>query len=485
MNINEIRNAGKGNRMIKKALLFICAMFILCAFTVPGYAAYFSFNAGCDNNLDGWGGGKVQNQLSTDLPVGSVIQYIYAGPDGAIQAPDANGNVTGDDVLLGTATVGSDNVWSGFSNVAGTFYNGYTAAYTAASPKIYVRAWNSTAIGSSSYYGNSALFSPATDANNPPIPNDTGLASFKTSAPFVAVPAFTSITPSSGTVGTTVPVTIVGANTNFVNGTTAVTFTASGVTASNISVTNATTLTCNVVIASGAATGATNVVVTTGAEVVTGTGKFTVNAIGAPTFSTIVPSSGKQGTVVSGATITGANTNFVNGTTTVTFGNPGVTASNISVTNAGTLTCDITITSGAVTGQTNVVVTTGAETVTGTNAFTVNSSGGNNIYETAGGIMMAYPNPFNPNDKAHPLSMLFGVTAGDTVNIYIFDSNGRIIYQDRDSQTNADRIVTWDGISSYGQMVDNGIYLIRVVKDGKLVAKGKKLAKGPLLISLC
>ncbi len=463
-------------------------------------------------------------------------------------------------------------------------------------------------------------------------------------------PSFTSITPSSGYKGDTLTsVAIVGANTNFVNGTTTVSISGSNVTVSNVTVTNSTHLTCDIAIAAGAAAGARDVVVTTGSEVVTGTGSFTVKA---PVFTSISPASEAEGTTTS-VTIVGTGTHFT-GTPTVTFSGTGVTASGISVTDATHLTCNAVIVAVTALTARDVTVTTGSETVTGTGVFTVtsgaptvtsvspssgaspatgitisgtnfngvtgivigstaittytvssatsitgvsipsglaagaydikvtnasgtssvvagdkytvtpgvptvtsvspssgaspntgitisgtnfsgvtgivigstaittytvssatsitgvsipsglaagiydiqvtNSSGqssitagdkytviaggggnGSGIYEGAGGVMMAYPNPFNPLDKANPLKMLFNVATGEAVDIYIFDTNGRVIYQDRNSAINADRTVTWSGDTAYGETVDNGLYLIRVVNNGKLVAKGKIL----------
>ena len=850
MKKNELRRSISRKGVAQKAVFLIFFGLVLCAFAVPSYAAYFSFNAGCDNNLDGFGGGVVRNQSGVVLPVGSVLQYIYAGPDATIQPPNAvSGAVTGDDVLLGTTTVGDDNSWFGFSGTAGCFYNGYGATYTTAGPKIYVRAWNSSAIGSATYYGNSALFDPATDANNPPQPNDTGLATFSTGTTFVTpaditvctparyqgdtntvvnvtgtnthftqgittaqvsgagvtvgtvevtsttavkvyitsittaasgnrditlittseaatgealfvisapslsapvpasgyqgdtnlniavsgtgthfingtttanfganitvnsvtvtsvtaatvnitiaagaatgarnfsmatnlgapgtetvtrtngftvnapslgapsptsgyqgdtnknitvsgtgthfvngtttanfganitvnsvtvtsataatvnitistgaatgarnfsmttgtetvtntggftvnapslsapnptsgyqgdtslniavsgtgthfingtttanfganitvnsvtvtsvtaatvnitiaagaasgarnfsmvtnlgapgtetvtstggftvnVPSFTSVAPTSGYQGDTITgVAIVGTGTHFSAGTTAVSF-GSNVTVSNISIINATHLTCDILIAASAATGARNVVVTTGGETVTGTNVFTVNS---PSFTSVTPTNGDQGATLTGVAIVGTGTHF-GGTTAVDFGS-NITVSNITITDAMHLTCNIVISASAATGARNVAVTTGSETVTGTGVFTVNAtspnSGGSHFYEKAGGIMMAYPNPFNPDDKANPLKMLFNAATGEAVDIYIFDTNGRVIYQNRNSDPlAADRTITWDGETSYGEVVDNGLYLIRIIKDGKLVAKAKIL----------
>jgi hypothetical protein len=139
------------------------------------------------------------------------------------------------------------------------------------------------------------------------------------------------------------------------------------------------------------------------------------------------------------------------------------------------LTCDIIIGASAATGAKDIQVITASipETVTGTGAFTVDDD--RFFYEKAGGIMMAYPNPFDPNDKANPLTMLFNTATGEAVDIYIFDTNARIIYQSRDHQLLADRKAYWDGETSYGDVVENGLYMIRIVKNGKLVAKGKIL----------
>jgi len=90
---------------------------------------------------------------------------------------------------------------------------------------------------------------------------------------------------------------------------------------------------------------------------------------------------------------------------------------------------------------------------------------------------MAYPNPFNPNDRSHPLKMLFSAATGEAVDIYIFDANARIIwqYKGEGEGLGANRTVEWDGKTHWGETVDNGYYMIRVVNDGKMVAKGKIL----------
>jgi len=211
---------------------------------------------------------------------------------------------------------------------------------------------------------------------------------------------------------------------------------------------------------------------------------FTV--AGGPAFSSINPLSGNQGATLIGVQIVGSNTNFVNGTTTVTLGS-GITVSNVSVSDATHLTCNLAISTIATIGFRNVVVTTGGETVTGTNAFSVTSSGGGggisqHRYEKDGGIMDAYPNPFNPLDKANlpgdpkGLQLLFGAdAAGEAIDVYLFDANGRVIWKTANSQPGTDRVSTWEGYNAWGAIADNGYYMVRVAKANKLIAKGKIL----------
>ena len=182
-------------------------------------------------------------------------------------------------------------------------------------------------------------------------------------------PAVQSLSTTSGAQGQSVPnVTITGVFTHFTAGS-LVTFGNPGVTASGITLTDATHLTATLTIAAGAATGASSVTVTTGSEVATGSGLFTVTA-GTPAVQSLSTTSGQQGQSVPGVTITGVFTHFTAGSV-VTFGNPGVTASSITLTDATHLTATLTIAAGAATGASSVTVTTGSEVATGSGLFTV------------------------------------------------------------------------------------------------------------------
>ena len=182
-------------------------------------------------------------------------------------------------------------------------------------------------------------------------------------------PAVQSLSTASGQQGQSVPnVTITGMFTRFTAGS-LVTFGNPGVTASSITLTDATHLTATLTIAAGASTGASSVTVTTGSEVATGSGLFTVTA-GTPAVQSLSTASGQQGQSVPGVTITGMFTHFTAGSV-VTFGNPGVTASGITPIDATHLTATLTIAAGAATGASSVTVTTGSEVATGNGLFTV------------------------------------------------------------------------------------------------------------------
>ena len=179
-----------------------------------------------------------------------------------------------------------------------------------------------------------------------------------------SVPTLTSISPTSGARGTTVPITLTGTN---LNGATAVTTSGGGVACTISGTPTATTVNASCVITAGAGLTTRNVSVTTPVGTATLTGSFTVTG---PTVVAITPTSGTHNTSV-GVTITGSD---LTGTTSVTAG-AGITASNIVVNAAGTqLTATFAITNGAAHTARNVRVVTpnGTTPVNAAVTFTVN-----------------------------------------------------------------------------------------------------------------
>jgi|GEM_PF-764540 len=176
-----------------------------------------------------------------------------------------------------------------------------------------------------------------------------------------------SISPSTGYQGSSVPVTLTG--TNFTAGAT-VGVSGSGITASNVTVVSSTKITASLDIAGNAATGNHNVSVTTAAGT-SGNVLFSVTAAtSTPTLTSISPNSGVQGAAVN-VTLTG--TGFVS-PLTVNSGT-GISVSNVVVVSSTQATATLTIAASAATGARNVSVTTTAGT-SGTTIFTVNAAAG-------------------------------------------------------------------------------------------------------------
>jgi hypothetical protein len=128
-----------------------------------------------------------------------------------------------------------------------------------------------------------------------------------------STPIVSSVSPVSGSAGTTVNVTITGTNTSFTQGTTVVSA-GTGITVQNVTVSSATSLTAQFVIGSGAAAGPVSVVVSTGTEEAVAPNAFTITT--APAAGAIAnwrgngtttnAVSGLNGTLTNGATYASA-----------------------------------------------------------------------------------------------------------------------------------------------------------------------------------
>jgi hypothetical protein len=168
-------------------------------------------------------------------------------------------------------------------------------------------------------------------------------------------PIVTAVFPATGSTLGGTSVTITG--TNFIGATTV---TIGGVTATAISVFNATTITATTPAGSA---GAANVVVTTpaGTSGTSGNNRYTYVTSAAPTVTAITANSG---TTAGGTSVTITGTNFT-GATTASIG--GSAATFVTVVNATTITA---ATPAHAAGAVSVTVTTPAGTGTGTNLFT-------------------------------------------------------------------------------------------------------------------
>jgi hypothetical protein len=192
----------------------------------------------------------------------------------------------------------------------------------------------------------------------------------------VGVPHLVSANPASAQVGATVNVAIAGAFTTFQQGFSSVSF-GSGITVNSITVTGLAQLSANITVTSNATVGSRDITVTTNSQTVTLSGGFTVTP-GTPIVTQINPNIGVPGATAVTVTLNGQFTNWVNGTTTASFG-PGISVSGaaegasgpVTVANATTLTAVLTLDPSAAFGPRTVVVTTGSEVETVAAGFTV------------------------------------------------------------------------------------------------------------------
>jgi len=207
-----------------------------------------------------------------------------------------------------------------------------------------------------------ALLEAPTDffGNARPDDGSIDVGAIEAGAGLTAVaPALTSITPSSGTRGTTFQVVLNGTN---LAGVTAVTISGSGVSHGAITSTSPTAVTLNFTIGAGAAGGARNVTVTSPG----GVSNAVTFTVAVPTLTSIAPNTGERGHAVN-VTLTGINLSAATG---VTVSGGGVTVSHFVVVNSTSITATFTIANTAANSARTVMVTT-AGSNTNAVAFTV------------------------------------------------------------------------------------------------------------------
>lgn len=176
------------------------------------------------------------------------------------------------------------------------------------------------------------------------------------------------LNPASGGQGNSYSVVVTGSQTHFAQGTTTASF-GGGIQVTGVTVTDLLHATVNITIPDGTALGQYNVVLTTGGEVATILGGFTVTS-GTPQISVVNPPTGNQGATIASVQLTGLFTHWVNGTSIASFGS-GITVNSLTVTSPTQATANITISPTATLGSRNVSVTTGSEVASITGGFTV------------------------------------------------------------------------------------------------------------------
>ncbi len=178
----------------------------------------------------------------------------------------------------------------------------------------------------------------------------------------IAGPAsIASVNPNTGFQNSNgLAVAITGYKTHFTQALPAVSL-GPGITVTNVAVNSDTALVATMNIGQNAPVQSNPVTVTTGGEIATLAGGFTVLAAGTGPSATFNPSSAHQGTAET-VVITGTNTNF-GSTTTVNFGT-GITTGTVTVNGPTSASVPITVGDSAATGSRNVTITTGSQVVT-------------------------------------------------------------------------------------------------------------------------
>jgi hypothetical protein len=190
------------------------------------------------------------------------------------------------------------------------------------------------------------------------------------------IPQLLSAAPGSAQAGATgVNVVIDGEFTTFQQGFSSVDF-GSGVTTNFVTVNSVTQLTANISVSANAVVGSRNITVTTTGTPLTLSNGFAITP-GTPIIIQINPNIGNPGGTAT-VTITGQYTNWINGTTTASFG-PQISVGGaaegasgpVTVNSPTSLTANLSIDAAASLGPVTVIVTTGSEVETVPGGFTV------------------------------------------------------------------------------------------------------------------
>ncbi len=180
-----------------------------------------------------------------------------------------------------------------------------------------------------------------------------------------------SVTPTSASPGQSLSLAVTSVGTPFVANSVNASL-GPQVTVGTVTVNSPTSLTIPITVAGAAALGARTLTVTQGGRSYQLANALDIVAAGGPPvslISAVTPNSGYVGGTAS-VSITGVNTNFSQGNTTVSFG-ADITVSNVVVTSATGLTAQLSIGANATPGYRTLTITRGTEILTYANAFTI------------------------------------------------------------------------------------------------------------------
>ena len=199
-----------------------------------------------------------------------------------------------------------------------------------------------------------------------------------------------ALSPASGAQGQSYSsIVIVGSQTHWLQGTTTASF-GGGIQVTGVTINGLLSATVAISIPASTPLGAYNVSLTTGGEVATGLGGFTVTT-GSPVLSVVNPPTGHQGDAPFDVNLTGLFTHFNTAAgcapncSVASFG-AGITVGSTTASDAThAVAHNVTIAQGATIGSRNVTVTTGA-------AETASITGGFSVLAGVPAIISATPN---------------------------------------------------------------------------------------------
>jgi Tol biopolymer transport system component len=214
--------------------------------------------------------------------------------------------------------------------------------------------------------GNVTALSNGTATITVSLPNVAAVQVPVTIAP---TPVLLSVNPNSGQAGQlNLSVSLTGQFTHWVQGTTVAGF-GPGINVASLTVSSPTSAMAVINISATAPLGASAVTITTGAEVATLNKVFTVTP-GTPALVSVNPNSSQAGQQNLSVVLTGQFTNWVQGTTTASFG-AGITVVSLTVNSPNSATAVIDMDPMASGGARAVTLTTGSEIDTLINGFTL------------------------------------------------------------------------------------------------------------------
>jgi urease gamma subunit len=270
-------------------------------------------------------------------------------------------------------------------------------------------------------------------------------------------PTITGISPTGGERGSVLSVTITGSQ--FISGVTTVSFGAD-VTVSSVVVRSPAEIQANITVSPTASLGARTVTVTNpapGGGSASLSSAFTVgNPV--PTIVSITPVSAGRGSMLN---VTVIGTQFISGVTSLSFGTPDVSISNIVVKSVTELQASVSISATASLGTRSVTVTNaspGGGLAALTNAFTVSSSPATGM--VADGVLPdqyllqeAYPNPFNPSTRIG-----FGLPEDSRIRLDVHNMLGNVVAE----LAVGERAKGLYQLQWHAENLPSGVYLIRL-----------------------